>query len=299
MKNIWIPILRVVILVCLPMAVMGIDAMKPFVNKPWQTLTDDEREQNMAYVNNVTGKNQEIIDPLIALLTDPQTCFLPREALMRLGSDAVVILRQLVKEDARPLVVRSEALSILAELGDCKTAELLEKDPLIRKNITSYDEVHHSAKYIFQVQYVKLKLHGLSRNKKADVLTQLLKEECCVYVVMKELALLGKDATEFVVKILNSKEAPYLSRLTALNVITEIHDPKAAPFVMQVLQDRNEKDQLRALAANALGIMGDTGVIEMMQLAAEEWNPAGNTGYDVRAAVEKAVKALREKNEHK
>ena len=72
MKNIWIPILRVVILVCLPMAVMGIDAMKPFVNKPWQTLTDDEREQNMAYVNNVTGKNQEIIDPLIALLTDPR-----------------------------------------------------------------------------------------------------------------------------------------------------------------------------------------------------------------------------------
>lgn len=281
---------------CLQGGTSGIDEEKPFVNKPWQTLTEEEKEQNKAYVARVTGKNQETIDPLISLLTDPQTCFLPREALKRLSVEAVNVLRKLVKDDSRPLVVRSEALSVLAELGDRRAVELLEKDPLIRKTITTYEQLHRPELYTFQAQYVNLKLYGLSRREKANVLAQLLEEESCIYVAKRELALLGKDATDFAVRVFNNKEAPYLSRLLALNVIKEIEDPKAAPFVMRVLQDHNEKDQLRELAAHTLGVIGNTSYVDTMQQVSEEWRPGKETGYDVRAAVEKAVRALMKKD---
>jgi len=284
------------LVVCLQGGTTGIDAEKPFVNKPWQTLTEEEKEQNKAYVARVTGKNQETIDPLISLLTDPQTCFLPREALKRLSVDAVNVLRKLVKDDSRPLVVRSEALSVLVELGDRGAVELLEKDPLIRKTITAYEQLHRPELHTFQTQYVNLKLYGLSRREKANVLAQLLEEENCIYVAKRELALLGKDATDFAVQVFNNKEALYFSRLQALNVIKEIEDPKAAPFVMRVLQDHDEKDQLRELAAHTLGVIGNTSYVDTMQQVSEEWRPGKETGYDVRAAVEKAVRALMKKD---
>ena len=295
-RTTFLGIAMVSLVVCLQGGTTGIDAEKPFVNKPWQTLTEEEKEQNKAYVARVTGKNQETIDPLISLLTDPQTCFLPREALKRLSVDAVNVLRKLVKDDSRPLVVRSEALSVLVELGDRGAVELLEKDPLIRKTITAYEQLHRPELHTFQTQYVNLKLYGLSRREKANVLAQLLEEENCIYVAKRELALLGKDATDFAVQVFNNKEALYFSRLQALNVIKEIEDPKAAPFVMRVLQDHDEKDQLRELAAHTLGVIGNTSYVDTMQQVSEEWRPGKETGYDVRAAVEKAVRALMKKD---
>ena len=61
---------------------------------------------------------------------------------------------------------------------------------------------------------------------------------------------------------------------------------------MRVLQDHNETNQLRALAAQTLGVIGNKSHIDKMRQVAEEWQPGNETVYNVRAIVEKAVSFL-------
>ncbi len=228
-----------------------------FVNKPWEKLNEGEKNLNKIYLNEkiINYSEKEKLSFLLSLLDEQKTCFLPREALINLGESVKEPLRKIVGDQTRPMTTRSESLFILAELNDQEAIPIIERDPILIKPISAYEEIHAPEIVTFQKSYLVLKSAGAEPSEKIEILINMLKEQKCDYLVRKELIELGEKATPSLVGLLSDKKNLYLTRLNALFALKEIGDEKSRSAVMGVLQDDKETNQMHDLAAETLRII--------------------------------------------
>jgi len=273
-------------------------AIKP-INKPWGNLSEEEMSINRIYLASKIGglKQAEKLSFLLSLLDDQKTYFLPREALIQFGTFAKAPLREIVADRERPMTTRAEALVILKELGDRQIISVIDEDPILRKPITAYEEIHAPEVVEFQKNYLFLKMAKLRPSEKVEFLIDMLKERKCDYLVRDELIALGKEITSSLIEILSNKKNPYLIRQDALFILKEIGDEACVLSVTNVLTDDAEKDQMRELAAVTLGIVGNESSIPILEEVSRTWRPKEKTPshVDINKAAKKAIIAIRKK----
>lgn len=271
-----------------------------FVNKPWQTLSKEEKEQNGSYLKNKlsTLNDSETIEYLVSLLAEPKTCFLPEKALIDHGIAAVPRLREIARDVSRPVIVRAEILSILSELEDFGMIDVINEDPLLKKHLNAYDKVHGSPLYEFQKHYLSLRIASLIQKKaketeKVETLVEMLEKGICDYLVRDEILASREVATDPLVRLLGNSKAPNISRVSALILLKEIADPKSGSAVVRILEDQNEDDQLRELAAITLGDIGSPNHVPVMQRTAHQCEDQKKDA--LKVAIEKAITAMKKR----
>ncbi|UCD85246.1 MAG: HEAT repeat domain-containing protein [Deltaproteobacteria bacterium] len=273
------------------------DTGDKFINKPWNKLNENERNKNRAYMNAIVTKykNEEKLSFLLSLLDDQKTCFLPREALIQLGEYAKESLRKIIADRKRPMTTRSEALIVLAHLKDQQTIPLIEKDPILMKPISAYEEVHAPEVLRFHKNFLDLSMTGMSVSERVTFLSKKLKADEQIYVVVKELISLGKEAFPELESIISKKENDLSARFRALFVLKEIGNKSSSPVALSILKDEEETDAMRELAAVTLRVVGDESVIPDLEHVYKTWKPKEKGPYHVDKEAKKAIEEIKKR----
>jgi hypothetical protein len=258
-----------------------------FVNRPYDVLTPEERELNRTYLETQLVSSDTLL-VLIERLRDPRTCYLVRHALIDLGTLVVTPLREVVRDTNNSFASRTEALRVLAELGDIESAALVE--PEIVPIPLGYDR----ERVEFQRTYLRMTLHGMTEGERLNALIEMLTEPRKHRLAREALIEMGSPAVSNLIGVLERKEHPFVSRLDALWALKEIGDVRCLPAVVRVLEDPDETDHLRELAAYSLGEIGDRSAIPVLDRVIRTWRPGPDTGvYDVAETARDAVTKIR------
>lgn len=262
-----------------------------FINRPLEELSSEDKALNRAYLEKemkITAKERILF--LIDALKSPDTCYLSREILIDVGSPAIPYLREVVKDRNNRTIMRTEALKTLKGIGDTKAYELVEKEIEPIPLTYNPDDVE------FQNIYLQMKLHGLGGAEKMDALIEMLRDKNKSRLAREALIKVGRPAVNRLIEVLQNKSNPFISRLDALWSLKEIKDTASLPYVIEVLNNPQETDQLRELAAYTLGEFRDERAISALEDNIEHWSPGPQTGtYNVRKTAIKALEKIRDR----
>ncbi|MEW6027203.1 MAG: hypothetical protein AB1599_07910, partial [Planctomycetota bacterium] len=173
------------------------DLTSEFINRPVEKLSQKAKSINKNYMDKqlTSYKQEEKLSFLLALLDNQETCFLPREYFVEMGEVVRLPLRNIVMDVKRPITTRAEGLAVLAKLKDNNkdVISVVEKDPVLKRSITAYEDIYAPSGVIFQMSYLDLKAVDLKNDARINFLISCLKDPIGS-VARRKLIEIGSDA---------------------------------------------------------------------------------------------------------
>lgn len=274
-----------------------------FFNKPLEKQSSRERAYNRAYLHEQTKEmnEEDRMTFLINLLTDPETCHLPREELIAKGQSVIPTVRDIAVDTTAHLTIRAEALAILSSLKDPIVAGALDRDPIISKYwIFAHNMYDADNIYIMYENYRRLQLVNKSRSEQVEFLIGEIKkadEKAQKHgLILRNLLMeLAPDCVVPLCEIFSDATNKQYSRLESIIILSELKNDTCIEAALNAVKDATETELIHARAIHYLEVVGDKSAIPILEEFAKNWKPKEGGLYRLDRYAKEAIAKILER----